>query len=73
MPPDLAVGINTLASRMGISQSALVVVLLGETVPALIKKIDSIPDHSDSKTSSRMRGRSIESIHALVKESLSVI
>lgn len=73
LPPDLAVGINTLATRLGISQSALVAVLLGETVPALLRKIKSLPDNSDTDAVLRLRGESAATIRALVRASLDAL
>lgn len=70
LPADLAVGLNNLAKRLGITQSALVTVLLSQAIPDLQKLVDLDTDTSDADSVRRFRGHSIDYIFDAVKRAL---
>lgn len=70
LPADLATGISRLAKRMGITQSALVTVLLSEAVPDLETLIQSIPENPSPDAIKRFRGQSIDYVFEAVKTAL---
>lgn len=68
-PADLSMGIKRLSQKMGVSQSALVVSLLNQTIPDLEQLISAVEDNSDD-TRMRLRGQSIDLIMTRVGEAL---
>lgn len=59
LPADLAVDLNRLAKRLGITQSALVTALLWQAIPDLHSLLDVAPETDDPDSIKRFRGASI--------------
>jgi hypothetical protein len=70
LPAELAVGINLLAKRLGISQSALVTALLSETISDCQLLLDELPENPDPDLVRRFRGKSIEVVNEAVNDLL---
>lgn len=74
LPADLAVGLNQLAKRLGISQSALVTALLSQAIPNLQKLVDVAPSGPDNPDQiKRFRGQSIDFVMDAVKKALKAL
>lgn len=70
LPADLAVNLNLLSKRMGITQSALVAALLSEALPSLSRLLDAVPETDDPDSIRRFRGKSVEIVLDQVRELL---
>lgn len=71
LPADLATGLNRVAKKMGVSQSALVTSLLSEAVPDLERLLLLAPKaQTDADGIKRFRGASIDAINAAVQKAL---
>lgn len=74
LPADLATGLNRVAKKMGVSQSALVTALLSEAVPDLERLLVLAPkSRTDADGIKRFRGASIDAITAAVAKTLKQI
>lgn len=68
LPVSLAVGINRVSKRLGVSQSAFVTELLSEVVADIERLLDSLPPSPTSEDVRRLRGASASIIRSRVRE-----
>lgn len=68
LPVSLAVGINRVAKRLGVSQSAFVTELLSEAVADIERLLNLLPPSPTSDDVLRLRGASASVIRARIRE-----
>jgi len=71
LPAELAVGIATVAKRLGVSQSALLAEVLSEPMADLVRLVELMPPPGEAatpETMRRLRGASVELIRQRVQE-----
>lgn len=68
LPPDLVADLDYLGGRLGISRSAIIAELLGETAPLLARLLRSVPvqENATPAVIRRAKGASLELIEELM-------
>jgi hypothetical protein len=70
LPATVAVAIQRVASRLGVSQSALVVELIGQPVSDLEHMLDQLPSSPSPDDVRRLRGESVALVKARVADAV---
>ena len=70
LPVDLARNLAMVAKRMGVSQSALLAVVLEEPMQQLADLVADIPPKPTGEDVKRLRGRSEQLIRDVIEEAL---
>lgn len=73
LPEQVSDDLRSVSARLGVTQSALLVQLLGWPLNDLARLVDSIPENPTPEDVRRLRGASVALIQSRVSEAMDVV